>query len=682
MSKLHILLIGMFIAATAVVFACGGETVVQTVVVREEVQVEVPVPQTVVVEKQVQVAGETVVQTVVVEREVEVAGQTVIQTVVVEKEVVVEGETVVQTVVVETEKIVEVEKQRVVEVEVVVTATAEAYGAAAGTEVEAVEIQEAEAPVSQTGKLIVISPDVGAGWFTSSPYDSYTSDNVGVADAIIYADDAPIPQRGAFNPAISIASGWTVAEDGRSVTFKLRDDVEFHHGWGTLTAEDVAWSFNDALREGNTNSRAGFVGEYQGSWDVIDSNTVRMNVKENATLSPVWLLETSNVWRNTLTATSKKAIDELGPETGGRKIGQGPFRMVEGEVGSYIEFEAVSEHYRRVPSVEGMRMVQIVEPATRVAAFVAGDVHITVLSAQFVLDAVSQVEGARIQPLGEGQTLHIYMGGNFWQKTDPITGENIFPREGLIADADHPWIGDPDDAASMERADKFRRALSMAVDRAAINEVIGQGLYPAHYTFTGFTEQDPIWKDNWLVPFDPEGARALMAEAGVEEGFDMPVWLTPDSGSLPYDIAEAAVLQWANNLNLNVLIEATAYAGRRPTLIGRTIDIPLYHHMNLGYFDEPKGRLMSAAQGGANRGIELPDDILEKTYWANLIETDAQKRVENNILLTDWLAERSLVMSMVRQSQLYAVSPKIVEWTPYTETFGGLNGYDSIVLAP
>ncbi len=60
------------IAVAAAVVACGGETetVVHTVVVKE--QVEVPVAQTVIVEKEVLVEGETVVQTVVVEKEVPV----------------------------------------------------------------------------------------------------------------------------------------------------------------------------------------------------------------------------------------------------------------------------------------------------------------------------------------------------------------------------------------------------------------------------------------------------------------------------------------------------------------------------------------------------------------------------------------------------------------------------------
>ena len=87
-----VLLAGAVAIAALAAWACG-ETVIQTVVVEREVQVQgETVVQTVVVEKQVEVPV-TEIQTVVVEREVEVAGETVVQTVVVEKEVQVAGET-------------------------------------------------------------------------------------------------------------------------------------------------------------------------------------------------------------------------------------------------------------------------------------------------------------------------------------------------------------------------------------------------------------------------------------------------------------------------------------------------------------------------------------------------------------------------------------------------------------
>ena len=95
-----------------------GKTIIQTVVVERERVVERPaVVETVIVEKERVVEGPTVVETVVVEKEVIVEGPTVVETVVVEKEVIVEGPTVVETVVVEKEVIVEVEK--------IVTATPE-----------------------------------------------------------------------------------------------------------------------------------------------------------------------------------------------------------------------------------------------------------------------------------------------------------------------------------------------------------------------------------------------------------------------------------------------------------------------------------------------------------------------------------------------------------------------------
>ena len=62
------LVLSMLLAAFGL--ACGGETVIQTVVVEKEVPVPgAPVVQTVVVERSV--PGETVIQTVVVEKEVE-----------------------------------------------------------------------------------------------------------------------------------------------------------------------------------------------------------------------------------------------------------------------------------------------------------------------------------------------------------------------------------------------------------------------------------------------------------------------------------------------------------------------------------------------------------------------------------------------------------------------------------
>ncbi len=620
---------------------------------------------------------ETVVETVIVEKQVDV-----VQTVIVEKPV-----DVVQTVIVDKR------------VETVVTATAEAYGAGPGSRVF-VQPQNAEAPKQRSGTLRVEVPRItGRFALTSSPFDGITSDNWGVMDPLIYADPAEIPKRGAFNPAISLVNGWTVDSEGRFIIFELRPGVEFHHGFGEMTAEDVAWSFNDALRDGNTNPRAGFVSEWMGEWEALGTYTVKMNVKENASLSPVWLLELSNTWRDTLTVTSKKANVENDPLASQVKIGTGPFQMDGGAVDDFVDLSAVSgPHYRKSASVDFVRLIAIPDAQVKVAAFKTGEIDIVNIPPQFINDAIDAVPGSRVQALGEGATLHLYPGGNFWQQEDIINNVTIYPREGLKADAEHPWIGDPFAAGcdpdnlfgsvppakpaceSMENARLFRQALAMSIDRDAINEIIGLGLTPPAYTFTGFRPGDPEWKDEWKVEYDPDQARQIMTDLGYGSGFKMSAWVSSDTSSLPPDIAEAAIQFWVDELGFEVEVEATNYAGRRPTLIGRSIDILFHHHMNVGYADEPKGRLVSAGKGGANRGVELPNPILERTYWANLAEQNAAKRIENNIFLEDYMSYWMLNIPMVFQNALVAVSPRVKEWQPYTETFGNANSFETVVL--
>ena len=220
------LLASAVVAALLGAWACGGETVIQTVVVEKQVQVagetviqtvvvekqvEVPVTeiQTVVVEKEVQVAGQTVVQTVVIEKEVQVAGQTVVQTVVVEREVEVAGETVIQTVVVEKEvagetviQTVEVEKEvikeviQTVEVEVMApepTATASLIGTIGAPE-----------PKTEGGAAVIGSAEIGQQVGRNANQASDALKNWGVAETLF--------RRGPSDETVDwVANDWKIS---------------------------------------------------------------------------------------------------------------------------------------------------------------------------------------------------------------------------------------------------------------------------------------------------------------------------------------------------------------------------------------------------------------------------------------------------------------------------------------
>ena len=279
-------------------WACGGETVIQTVVVEKEVQVQgETVVQTVVVEKEIEVPV-TEIQTVVVEREVEVAGETVVQTVVVEKEVQVAGETVVQTVVVEKEVLKEVVKEveKIVEVEAPqATATASLIGTIGAPD-----------PKTEGGAAVIGFASIGQQVGRNANQASDALKNWGVAETLF--------RRGASDETLPwVATEWSVTDDFRSASVTIQDGITFRtkdKDYGPLTADDVAWSMNDANNVTNPTSIHGQAGDFAGlwgEWRVVDESTVEWDFATNADGSPAF----DGTWKDDYVNQSGQAFPVL-----------------------------------------------------------------------------------------------------------------------------------------------------------------------------------------------------------------------------------------------------------------------------------------------------------------------------------------------------------------------------------
>ena len=77
----------------------------------------------------------------------------------------------------------------------------------------------------------------------------------------------------------NLAESWTIADDLSYMDFKLRNDVKFHDG-SDLTAEDVAFSYNNANAAQNVDSIHGQAGDFApfiAEVEALDPLTVRMN---------------------------------------------------------------------------------------------------------------------------------------------------------------------------------------------------------------------------------------------------------------------------------------------------------------------------------------------------------------------------------------------------------------------
>jgi len=573
----------------------------------------------------------------------------VVETVVVEK--MVPGERVVETVI--------VEKQ--VERRVVETVIVEKFVRSAPIVIQAEELMASE----PRGTLVVADTNVGPPLFLPSaltaPFDNKLV-HWGFLEGIIRAEYQPPPQQGPITGE-GIATSWEVSPDLQKVTYKLRRGVQFHKGWGEVTAHDVAFSFNDSLREDSRYARLGDYAKYMDRWEALDDFTLVLHVKPGK-YWPRWDIDMSNRGGAVIPIVSKKVFDQLGEEKAlTTMVGTGPFDAVEWTTDEEIRAEAVIDHWRQTPSVAEMRIVAIPEVSSRVAAFKTGEVDIAPMPLRFLKDALT--DGGTIQILNQGRGQNIAFGGNYWAKTwrdEP--DEKIFPRPGLKADDDHPWIGDPDDPASMERGRKVRLALAMAINRELINDQILSGLGKASSTFTGFVKTDPGWKPEWAIPFDVEGAKSLLAAAGFPSGFKTSLFVPQDLTVVEPEIGEVVAQMW-RDIGIDVAIEKTAYATRRPTLVERAFDIPW---LILGGYDDLGTSLVTAMEpsAGFNFGVEIPNDIAD-FHYRNITDFDPDNPKANASGLQDFMSKWVLFAPTVDVTEPFAVSPEVIEWKPSME---------------
>ena len=163
--------------------------------------------------------------------------------------------------------------------------------------------------------------------------------------------------------------------DDKTVEFVLQQGVKFHNG-EDLTADDVVFSFERILNEDIGAQRRGFVKEVS-SVVKIDDHTVQFH------LNAPWPVFEQMLVHNQI--VPQDYLIEVGDEAFAQSpVGSGPFKFVEGKLDEQIVLERFDDYYGgsvQLPPVGPAFLDRIIfrmipETSTRVAALLAGDVHI------------------------------------------------------------------------------------------------------------------------------------------------------------------------------------------------------------------------------------------------------------------------------------------------------------------
>ena len=522
-----------------------------------------------------------------------------------------------------------------------------------------------------SGSVTVALDNVGSPKFVNSRAgfpDAKLSINWGITETIAVPEgDAEVPL---------IAESWTLASDLSEVTLEIVKGIQFHGAWGELTAADVVYSYNEPNPTITPDS------EWDNAPDLIEDWEPWVQTGDYSIRAPI--VKFRGDWYRSFTPRgaapsilSKDVYDSQGVDNAlTTMIGTGPFEAVEWKSDERFVGEAIVGHWRKTPSFQALKVLEIPEEQSRVSMMLTGEADVTMVSLKSASELASQGFEAS-DGLKAGFNQGVLFGGNYWIDTDPTTGEP-WPRPGFKPDSDHPWIGDPDDADSMERARKVRQALSMAIDREAINDTILAGLgKPNSVSYVDL--DNPYYPEHLVHPYDPEQAKQLLAEAGYPDGFEFKWYVPPDVTSLvDPEVGEAVAAMWTN-IGLSPQIFTTAYGTHRPTLVDHALDYPwLFVTASLGRpYTTPrpweKWQIPPVCFGGFC-SMQMYD-----WHESILIEDDPQKIIEVNDMVVEYVQYQALLTGIVEAPTLVTLNPQRIRfWDMRSDLFP--NRYETIIF--
>ena len=336
----------------------------------------------------------------------------------------------------------------------------------------------------------------------------------------------------------ALASSWVVSDDGTSYSFQLRDDVAFQSNDGfqptrRFNAEDVLFSFRRQLDPENPYYQVAggrnIVFQALGldrlieSIEKLDDHKVRFRLRRPdasflAALTMDFAAILSAEYADQLLANDTPEKIDQAP------IGTGPFTLAGYQTDSFIRYRAFADHWRGKPGIATLIFDITVDPSTRYLKLRSGECHL-----------IAYPNPAQIADM----------------KADPDIAVQSWPgfNVGYLAfNSEKAPFQDP----------RVRRALSHAIDKEAIMSVI--------YAGTAVSAKSPVPPVSWAyddelqaIPQDIEKAKALLAEAGLAEGFATTIWAMPVQR--PYNpnarrMAELIQADWAK---IGVRAEIVSY---------------------------------------------------------------------------------------------------------------------------
>jgi peptide/nickel transport system substrate-binding protein len=274
------------------------------------------------------------------------------------------------------------------------------------------------------------------------------------------------------------AAEWVdLSDDGTVVEFRLREGIQFHHGYGEMTVEDVKFSFERIADPDNESP-------YASEWSALVEVEVIDRYRGRIILDDVYApLLSSSIPFTTGSIVSKAAFEDRGDQIATRPVGSGPYYWAAWEPNQRIVLERFDGYYGDAPYFKTIEVLPIIDPLIAEFSFDVGELTSTEVSLESVERYLAD-EGVVVSVL---DTLRYH------------------------------WIGFNVQAAPFDDV-RVREAIRLTVD---IDEIITGAYNGVPNRANTMLAADILghWADAPAYQPDLERAQALLAEAGYPDGF-------------------------------------------------------------------------------------------------------------------------------------------------------------------
>ena len=455
--------------------------------------------------------------------------------------------------------------------------------------------------------------------------------------------DSLINRGGSAENKPQLATEWEIVDDTHW-RFTLREGVKFHDG-SAFDAEDVVASL---IRARDKESQA--FASYTRTIKSVTAEDAHTVVVETTGPDPLILNSLSRI-RIISSEFADAPVTDF--ENGPAAVGTGPFKLVSYKPGDRVELVRNEEYFDGPADWSKVTLRQVPDEGGRLASLLAGDLDVI---EALPAEGVDRVEGnSNLKVIRGKATRIVYLGMDVARDETPfVTAKD----------------GSPLGANPFKDA-RVRKALLMGMNREAIvDRVMSKNGTVAHqFVAEGFFGHSDDVEE---VPYDVEGAKALLAEAGYPDGFALTIHGPSGRYLNDSEIVQAAA-QMLTRIGIDTKVEVLPWSVYSSKYSDGEYSLFLGSWgVNTGEVSNPAIAIVAGgdAEKGLGRynggGIDVPEinALIEKA--ASTLEDGEREEIQRE--LSNLIFNETWLLPMHNESVVLGVK-KNIDFAPRADTY-------------